>query len=314
MEDNFLWFSIVFSLILSVFFILKVGKRFKSKSSEKITSNLPPGPWKLPIFGSIHHLFGSLPHQRMRELSQKYGPLMHLKLGETSTIVVSSQEVAKEVLKTNGDTFTQRPRFLGAEIIAYGCTNIFFSPRGDYWRQLRKICTLELLSAKRVKTFQSIREEEVSKLIRYVSMNTGSTINLTDEISSMTYSIISRASFGDKCNDQEAFILFIKKCMRVVESFNVPNLFPSQHWLHVISGMEYKLKKLHRSGDMLLEKIIKKDTTKIEGSLLSYLLSLKDDGSPNPIGIPLTTNNIKAILQVNYYFIFWHKIIYTNFH
>lgn len=36
-----------------------------------------------------------------------------------------------------------------------------------------------------------------------------------------------------------------------------------------------------------------------DGSLLSYLLNLKDDGSPNPIGFHLTINNIKAIIQVN---------------
>jgi hypothetical protein len=146
MEDNFL---ILLSLILVMFFIHNVRKRI---SIDKISSNLPPGPWKLPIFGSIHHLIGALPHHRMRELSQKYGPLMHLQLGETSAIVVSSKEIAKEVLKTNDVTFAQRPRFLGAEISSYGFTDIVFSPYGNYWRQLRKICTLELLSAKRVRS------------------------------------------------------------------------------------------------------------------------------------------------------------------
>jgi cytochrome P450 len=236
----------------------------------------------------------------MRELSQKYGPLMHLQLGETSAIVVSSKELAKEVLKTNEVSFAQRPRSLGIETISYGCTDIVFSPYGDYWRQLRKICTLELLTAKRVRSFRSIREEEVSKLIRHISLNTGTTINLTDEILSMTYNIVSRASFGDKCKDQEAYILFMKECMRLGENFSISNLFPSQHWLHVISGMVHKLKRLHRSGDMVLEKIINKATTKTcgDGSLLSYLLKLKDDGSSNPTGFHLTINNIKAIIQV----------------
>ncbi|KAK2431918.1 hypothetical protein P8452_44993 [Trifolium repens] len=297
MEDNF---PILLSLTLLMFLILYVTKRFRTKSSsDNITSNLPPGPWKIPIFGSIHHLIGSLPHHKMRELSQKYGPLMHLQLGETSAIVVSSKELAKEVLKTNEVSFAQRPRSLGIEIISYGCTDIVFSPYGDYWRQLRKICTLELLTAKRVRSFRSIREEEVSKLIRHISTNTGSTINLTDEILSMTYNIVSRASFGDKCKDQEAYILFMKECMRLAENFSVSNLFPSKHWLHVISGMVHKLKRLHKSGDMVLEKIINKATKKTcgDGSLLSYLLKLKGDSSSNPTGFHLTINNIKAIIQ-----------------
>jgi len=223
---------------------------------------------------------------------------MHLQLRETSVIVVSSKEIAKEVLKTNDVTFAQRPRFLGAEISSYGFTDIVFSPYGNYWRQLRKICTLEPLSAKRVRSFQSIREEEISKLIRYISINSGATINLTHEILSMTYNIVSRACFGDTCKEQEAYILFIKKSLRLAESFSVPNLFPSQHWLHVISGMMHKFKNMHRTGDLSLENIINKETTK-DGSLLSYLLNLKDDGSPNPIGFHLTINNIKAIIQVN---------------
>ncbi|XP_027333158.1 premnaspirodiene oxygenase-like [Abrus precatorius] len=293
MDDYFLSFLVLLSLTLLTFFILKVGKSFKSIGT---TSNLPPGPWKLPIFGSIHHLIGHLPHHRMRELSQKYGPLMHLQLGETSAIVVSSPEIAKEVLKTHEVTFAHRPRFVAAEIVTYGFTNITFSPYGDYWKQLRKICTMEVLSAKRVRSFQSIREEEVSNLVRYISMNTGSTINLTDKVLSMTYSIVARAAFGDIGEEQEAFILFMRRIMRMSEAFGVTNLFPSQNWLHVVTGMMHKLKEIHRTGDMLLENIINAATAKNGGvgSLMSVLSDLKDRGAPE---CHLTINNIKAVIQ-----------------
>lgn len=75
---------------------------------------------------------------------------------------------------------------------------------------------------------------------------------------------------------------------------------PSQHWLHVISGMVRKLKKIHKTGDMILENIINEKKTKTDGdgSLLSYLLSLNDHGSSNPDGFHLTINNIKAVIQV----------------
>ncbi|KAK7276943.1 hypothetical protein RIF29_18092 [Crotalaria pallida] len=295
MEDHLISFPVLLglTLIILISLILKVGKRCKTTGT---TSNLPPGPWKLPIFGSIHHLIGSLPHHRLRELSKKYGPLMHLQLGETSAVVVSSPEIAKEVLKTHEIIFAQRPRFLGAEIAAYGCTNIVFSPYGDYWKQLRKICTLELLSAKRVRSFQPVREEEVSNLVRYISMNIGSSINLTDKLLSMAYSITARAAFGDKCKDQEAYIIFIKESMKLAESFSVTNLFPSQRWLHVISGVMHKLKEIHRTSDVVLENIINSATTKTDGhgSLLSVLLILKDRGAPE---FHLTMNNIKAIIQ-----------------
>ncbi|TKY57380.1 monooxygenase protein [Spatholobus suberectus] len=94
------------------------------------TSNLPQGPWKLPFIGSIHHLIDFLPHHRLREPAQKYGPLMHLKLGEVSTIVVSSPKVAEEVLKTYDAIFAQRPHQVGADIMCYGSTDIATAPYG----------------------------------------------------------------------------------------------------------------------------------------------------------------------------------------
>lgn len=72
--------------------------------------------------------------------------------------MTSSVDFVREILRTHDIVFTNRPRTTPEDILYYGCMDIGVSPYGDYWRQVRKICVVELLSM-RVLTFQFVREE-----------------------------------------------------------------------------------------------------------------------------------------------------------
>ncbi|XP_012855807.1 PREDICTED: ferruginol synthase-like [Erythranthe guttata] len=69
--------------------------------------NLPPGPKPFPIVGNIFQI-GQNPHKSLAKLSKTYGPLMSLKLGSIYTIVVSSPEIAKEILQKHDQNFSGR--------------------------------------------------------------------------------------------------------------------------------------------------------------------------------------------------------------
>ena len=126
-----------------------------------VRERAPPGPWKLPVIGSMHHLLNVLPHRKLRDLADAHGPLMMLQLGQTPLVVVSSKETARLVLKTHDTNFATRPKLLAGEIVGYEWADILFSPSGDYWRKLRQLCAAEILSPKRVLSFRHIREDEV---------------------------------------------------------------------------------------------------------------------------------------------------------
>ncbi|KAH0693421.1 hypothetical protein KY285_020518 [Solanum tuberosum] len=79
----------------------------------------------------MHHLAGGRPHRVLRDLAKKYGPLMHLQLGEVSAVVVTSPDMAKEVLKTHDIAFASRPKLLAMDIICYDRCDIAFSPYGE---------------------------------------------------------------------------------------------------------------------------------------------------------------------------------------
>lgn len=217
---------------------------------------MPPGPRKLPLIGNLHQLVGSLPHHRLRDLARKHGPLMHLQLGEASTIVVSSSEIAEEILKTNGLIFAERPLVFSFKKISYDGIDIAFAPYGNYWRQLRKICTIELLSTKRVQSFRSIREQEVSNLIKEIHACEGSVVNLSEKVSMLTYGITSRAAFGNKCKGMEGFISSVVEFTNINPGFCMADLYPSIEVLQVITGIKSKLENLHRKVDQILQNIL----------------------------------------------------------
>eukprot|EP00257_Ricinus_communis_P028004 XP_025015418.1 cytochrome P450 71D9 isoform X2 [Ricinus communis] len=154
MEQQILSFPVLLSFFLFIFMVLKIRKKYNKNISP------PPGPWKLPILGNIHQLISPLPHHRLRDLAKIYGPVMSIKLGEVSAVVISSAEAAKEVLRTQDVSFADRPLGLSAKMVLYNGNDVVFGSYGEQWRQLRKICILELLSAKRVQSFKSLREAE----------------------------------------------------------------------------------------------------------------------------------------------------------
>ncbi|CAA0838556.1 Cytochrome P450 71B36 [Striga hermonthica] len=153
-------------LLFSSFIFLLI-KLLRTPESPTKTHKLPPSPPKLPIIGHLHLLVGSLPHHALRRVTQKYGPVLRLSLGQVETVVISSREAAQQALKTHDPACADRPQSIGTQIMWYNYTDIAFSPYSDYWRQMRKICILELLSARNVKSFGSIRQDEVDRLVGF---------------------------------------------------------------------------------------------------------------------------------------------------
>ncbi|CAD6212734.1 unnamed protein product [Miscanthus lutarioriparius] len=265
-------------LAVAVVVLLVVVSKLKSLLVTKPKLNLPPGPWTLPLIGSIHHLVTSPSiYRAMRDLAQKHGPLMMLRLGEVPTLVVSSPEAAQAITKTHDITFADRHLNATIGVLTFNGTDLVFGTHGERWRQLRKITLLELLIVARVQSFQRIREEEVARFMQSLaaSAGAGATVNLSKMISRFI-------------NDTFTSVL------------TVADLFPSSRLMQILGTAPRNALKCRNRITRILEQIIHEqveamdrgEKTAHEG-LIGVLLRLQKEAS---LPVELTNDTIVALM------------------
>ncbi|CAN1258635.1 Geraniol 8-hydroxylase [Linum perenne] len=138
--------------------------------SSKTPANLPPGPSRLPIIGNLHNL-GGKPHESLAELAKIHGPLMTLKLGQVTTIVASSPEMAKEVLQKHDQVLSDRHLPLAVQADNHHEFGMTTLPVGPTWRTLRKICNTYLFTTQKIDSNQDIRRNKIQELLEGVRQN-----------------------------------------------------------------------------------------------------------------------------------------------
>ncbi|KAI3717733.1 hypothetical protein L1987_69524 [Smallanthus sonchifolius] len=269
-------------------------------------NRLPPGPTPWPIVGNLPHL-GITPHHSLAALAEKYGPLMHLRLGFVDVVVAASASVAAQFLKTHDVNFASRPPNSGAKHIAYNYQDLVFAPYGPRWRLLRKICSVHLFSAKALDDFRHVRQEEVAILTRVLVGAGKSTVKLGQLLNVCTTNALARVMLGRRVfgdgsggGDPKAdeFKDMVIEMMVLAGEFNIGDFIPALEWLD-LQGVAKKMKNLHARFDSFLNTILEEHKSGNGGAsnhvdLLSTLIALKDNADGE--GGKLSDIEIKALL------------------
>ncbi|KAJ0983464.1 hypothetical protein J5N97_011719 [Dioscorea zingiberensis] len=289
-------------IIIPVLLLLFLHKKRKEAEKQSPKPKLPPGPRKLPLIGNLHQL-GNIPHHSLWQLSQQYGPLMYLQLGQAPTIVVSSSEIAREVMRTHDLASCNRPSHFSSSKLSFGCSDIVFIPYGDQWRELRRICKVELFGTKNNSYLCSIREEEVDRMISSISASSSDhPIDLSDMLLSLANNIICRAALGKNYQGEGKFEwsklhLMLTEVQAVIVSFFMADYIPCLAWIDILTGARARLNKNLSDFEAFYQQVINDHLHQSMQShgqdedIVHTLLRLKEETGH------LTDENIKGVLM-----------------
>ncbi|KAL8253386.1 hypothetical protein R6Q59_037079 [Mikania micrantha] len=129
---------------------------------------LPPGPPGWPLVGNLLQVAGSGKpfFQYVRELIPKYGPIITLKMGTRTMIILSQADLVHEALIEKGQVFATRPAENPTRAV-FSCNKFTVNAAvyGPVWRSLRRNMVQNGLSASKLRTFREVRVTAMDKLV-----------------------------------------------------------------------------------------------------------------------------------------------------
>ncbi|GMH26616.1 hypothetical protein Nepgr_028459 [Nepenthes gracilis] len=265
-----LWNSMLPILLLwiSSYFILSF-LRSRNLSSKK----LPPGPSPSPIIGNLFNL-GRKPHRSLAELSRVYGPIISLRLGYQTMVVISSPSSAKEVLQKQDPSFSNRhvPHVVTA-LHHHESSVLLLSPNSR-WRNIRKIMNTLIFSVSRLDANQGLRREKVQQLLSYAQncCESGTAINVSEAVFNTSLNFIWSSFFSvdliDLHSDHSSeFKELVWGILSLIGTPNISDLYPM---LKVIDPQG-----IRRRATVLAQKIFRL----FDGMIDDRLRSRKETGS-----------------------------------
>ncbi|KAL5541017.1 hypothetical protein UlMin_042590 [Ulmus minor] len=281
-------FTILLFLILTWFLFLAI-----SSITRKSSGNLPPGPKQLPIIGNLHQL-GAKPHKSLTELARIHGPLMSVKLGQVTTIVVSSAAMAKEVLQTHDRLLCSRTIPDALSVYEHNTTALPWIPVSDLWRNLRKICNTQLFAGKVLDANQNLRRRKRSVAGEAVDIGRAAFTTALNQLSNTIFSV----DLADPNSDlAKEFKDITYNIMKEAGTPNLSDYFPLLKMIDpqgVRKRMGINFKRLIDVFDGLIDqrlRIRESRDSSMNNDMLDTLLNIAEGGE-------LNRNLIKQLLVV----------------
>ncbi|KAM6558028.1 hypothetical protein CsatA_027267 [Cannabis sativa] len=286
----------LYTALIGLVIVVLVYKLF-IKNPKRQYKNLPPSPpYPLPLIGHLH-LIKPPVHRCFRHLATKYGAVFTLWFGSNRVVVISSRSAAEECFTKNDVVLANRIRSPSAENLTYNHTTVISASYGDHWRNLRKIGSIEIFSASRLKSHLDTRTDEIKRMLIKLSQNSlhyGSSdkvnnkfdfnkVEMMTMFSNLTFNIIMRMVagkryWGDDVSDEEEAKKFRKLKDEVIPENGVVNplefLPGCLSWIGI--GYVWKMNRVAKRMDGFLQGLIdERRSIKGDTTMIDHMLALQ---------------------------------------
>ncbi|XP_010931545.1 p-coumarate 3-hydroxylase [Elaeis guineensis] len=253
---------------------------------------LPPGPRPWPVVGNLYDI-KPVRFRCFAEWAQTYGPIMSVWFGTTLNVVVSSSELAKEVLKEHDPQLADRPRSRSAARFSRDGKDLIWADYGPHYVKVRKVCNLELFSPRRLEALRPVREDEVTAMVESIFRDctridkVGKSSVVRDHLAPVAFNNITRLAFGKRFVSSEGltdeqgkeFKAIVANGLKFGASLSLAEFVWWLRWMFPIDEDAYSKHNARRDR---LTKIIMEEHTRARNKsgakqhFVDALLTLKD--------------------------------------
>ena len=278
------------------------GKGHGNGKGSKGGQRLPPSPPAVPFLGHLH-LVKTPFHAALIPLAARHGPVFSLRMGSRRAVVVSSPECARECLTEHDVTFANRPSSPSPSLrlLSFDGALLSRASYGPYWRNIRRVATVQLLSAHRVACMTPTICAEVRAMVRRMDRAAAAApggaarVQLKRRLFELSLSVLMETIARTKTSRTEVnadtdmspeaheFKQIVDDVVPHLGTANMWDYLPVLRWLDVF-GVRHKLVAAVNRRNAFLRRLVDAERRRVSGggggdseksSVIAVLLSLQ---------------------------------------
>lgn len=159
----------------------------------------PPGPTPFPVIGNLPDLVrGGELHRALARLSASYGPVMSMRLGMASLVVLSSPATAHEALHKKEGAVSSRWVPDSASVMGHsGISMVWLPSSSPLWKHLRTVASTLLFTSRRLGASRAVQERNARELVDHLHASSGRPVRIGLSVFSAVLNMMSSVLFSE---------------------------------------------------------------------------------------------------------------------